>query len=164
MINLNDLRWAAGFLEGEGYFHGAGHKRTSPVVTAAQKDPECLYRLQTIFSAGSVREYEHKGKTSTYWTYSLCGLQAIQIAMTLFILMSSKRQREIKEMIMKWKTSKLAGTYNKISGHCPKGHPYSEENSYIGPDSYPQCRICRRYNSKEGSRKRRTKIKNALSI
>lgn len=27
---------------------------------------------------------------------------------------------------------------------CPKGHPYSEENTYITPLGHRQCRICKR--------------------
>ena len=29
--------------------------------------------------------------------------------------------------------------------HCPQGHPYSQENTYIAPNSWRQCRICRNY-------------------
>lgn len=28
--------------------------------------------------------------------------------------------------------------------HCPQGHPYDEENTYIDPEGSRECRICRR--------------------
>jgi len=40
--------------------------------------------------------------------------------------------------------------------HCPKGHPYDEENTYINPSSNARnCRICSRVNSKIRMRKYR---------
>jgi hypothetical protein len=27
--------------------------------------------------------------------------------------------------------------------HCPQGHPYDKENTYLAPDGHRQCRICR---------------------
>jgi hypothetical protein len=33
---------------------------------------------------------------------------------------------------------------NAEKTHCPEGHPYSVENTYIPPNSHErQCRICR---------------------
>ena len=28
--------------------------------------------------------------------------------------------------------------------HCPKGHPYTPENTYVAPNGWRKCRICRR--------------------
>ena len=34
---------------------------------------------------------------------------------------------------------------NKLKTHCPKGHPYDEENTYIVPTTgWRQCKTCRR--------------------
>jgi hypothetical protein len=37
--------------------------------------------------------------------------------------------------------------------HCPQGHPYDEENTYVGPRGQRSCRICRR----EADRRHRQK-------
>ena len=34
---------------------------------------------------------------------------------------------------------------HKNKTHCPKGHEYSEENTYITPQGYRVCKICRRH-------------------
>ena len=33
--------------------------------------------------------------------------------------------------------------------HCPYGHPYSEENTYVSSKGHRQCNICRRYRAKK---------------
>ena len=32
---------------------------------------------------------------------------------------------------------------NVAKTHCPKGHPYNEENTYTKPNGSRDCRICR---------------------
>ena len=34
--------------------------------------------------------------------------------------------------------------HNESKTHCPQGHPYSDENTYIYPTGNRRCRICRR--------------------
>jgi hypothetical protein len=34
--------------------------------------------------------------------------------------------------------------------HCPQGHPYSQENTYLRPNGHRKCRTCKR----EGDRRR----------
>lgn len=36
--------------------------------------------------------------------------------------------------------------YTKEITHCPKGHPYSPENTYIRPSGARKCRECHRIN------------------
>lgn len=31
--------------------------------------------------------------------------------------------------------------------HCPQGHPYSPENTYVNPQGSRECRICHRRRS-----------------
>lgn len=33
--------------------------------------------------------------------------------------------------------------HNSAKTHCPKGHEYSKENTYIAPNGFRQCRECR---------------------
>lgn len=37
-----------------------------------------------------------------------------------------------------------AGTNNAAKTHCPKGHLYDEENTYVWPGRGRKCRACRR--------------------
>ena len=50
---------------------------------------------------------------------------------------------------------------NAQKTHCPKGHPYSEENTYSWPRSHSrQCRICR----KEAQKRAKTKKSDRRTI
>jgi hypothetical protein len=39
----------------------------------------------------------------------------------------------------------------RLKTHCPKGHPYDEENTYVKPSGSRACRACRR-KAKQGGR------------
>ncbi len=34
--------------------------------------------------------------------------------------------------------------YNKLVTHCPRGHEYNKENTYLSKDGSRSCRICRK--------------------
>jgi hypothetical protein len=38
----------------------------------------------------------------------------------------------------------LAGAHHRRKTHCPRGHEYSEENTYISPAGRRNCKECRR--------------------
>ena len=63
MIQIKDLYWAAGFLEGEGGFGMYGPKNAWS-VQAAQVQKEPLERLKSLFG-GSIT-YESKRKPTIY--------------------------------------------------------------------------------------------------
>lgn len=39
----------------------------------------------------------------------------------------------------------LAGAHERAKTHCPAGHAYSAENTYVTPAGKRMCRTCRRY-------------------
>lgn len=41
--------------------------------------------------------------------------------------------------------------------HCPQGHEYSPENTYVAKTGWRSCRECHRASSRESARKRRAK-------
>lgn len=100
-MNLCDLHWAAGFLEGEGsfVFHG-----TSPAVNCAQVQLQPLKKLHEMFGGSIITRHlgKDKGwKEQNYW-YRY-GAAAIGIMMTLYPLLSKRRQEQILPVINKWK-------------------------------------------------------------
>lgn len=46
-------------------------------------------------------------------------------------------------------TGKKTGLYQKSKTHCPQGHEYSKENTYIRPNGKRCCRICARIKVKK---------------
>lgn len=51
--------------------------------------------------------------------------------------------------------TKLAVSPNSLKTHCPKGHPYDEENTYLSPSNRRTCRTCMREYQRNWEAKRR---------
>jgi hypothetical protein len=49
------------------------------------------------------------------------------------------------------------GSPQRSRTHCPQGHEYSPENTYVPPSGERQCRICKRENGKKHEAKRTAK-------
>ena len=99
---MRDLSWAAGFLDGEGYFGKPRGKRRTERIAAGQKDDWLLKRLQRILG-GSI--YPMKQRTGSYTSYQLplwvvTGPRARGIMMTLYTLMSPRRQTAIRKALI----------------------------------------------------------------
>lgn len=52
------------------------------------------------------------------------------------------------------------GQFQRRKTHCPSGHPYDEENTYVPPSGERQCRTCkreagRRHDKRRGGRRGR---------
>ena len=140
MIALNDIHWAAGFLEGEGSFH---NERTNIALTAAQVQREPLDRLQKIFGGKVYRISAAYCKGGEYHRWNSTGKIAAGVAMTIYTLMSTRRQGQITKALTKWR-SKPANAQSAKT-HCPKGHEYTPENTYRHParKQSRQCKACR---------------------
>lgn len=85
-----DLEWAAGFLEGEGSFDRRTGKKNSGRVQAYQVNFEPIGRLLALFG-GAAKKYRQAG-----WYWYACGSRARGIMMTLYPLMSARRQEQIR--------------------------------------------------------------------
>jgi len=109
-INLKELYWAAGFLEGEGSFHHRNEngKKNYPsqiCTSAAQVQLEPLERLKRIFGGRIYGPYLGRTKAGEpYFLWSVGGSLAIQIMMTLYSLMSLKRKTQIELCITAWRS------------------------------------------------------------
>ncbi len=138
MVTPNKLEWAAGFLEAEGCFH---YKRGGQLtVSAAQVKDGSLEQLQGIFGGKIYRKNDQHGPTSACRVWMVTNQKAAEVSMTMFCLMSPKRQGEIKVGLDQWKTKRN----RRFATSCIKGHPLSGENLYLhGGKRY--CRQCRSY-------------------
>ena len=154
MRDIKDINWLAGFLEGEGSFMMTrnGKKSRMPRLTASQKQRWPLEKVLSIIRLGNV----HYIESIDMYFYNLYCNNAIQWMMTLYSLMSPRRQEQIRKVIELWKNSPGSvgnGSVNRNKTHCPKGHEYTKENTYMclkknGKISR-SCRICGRRHRKE---------------
>ena len=136
MITGNELHWVAGFLEGEGSFTYHG----TPSVTAAQVQKEPLDRIHGIFGGKMWQRTPSGFSTRPIWIWKASARSSIQIMMTLYTLMSPKRQEEIRRALDNWKSARLLKEPG--SDKCAKGHDITG-NNVIYRGKYKRCRACR---------------------
>lgn len=87
-----DIAWAAGFLEGDGYF---GKNRTTLEVSATQKTAWPLERLQEMFG-GTLGQVTKQGlsRGNTYWRWRISGNNARRCWFLVRDWMSPRRQQQ----------------------------------------------------------------------
>lgn len=89
-----DLHWAAGFLEGEGCFTRNHTSVGCPAVSASQINLEPLARLRE-FLGGSISSVHSRGNRQGHFAWQISGQRARGVMMTLYKLLSQKRQQAI---------------------------------------------------------------------
>jgi len=152
-VAARDLYWAAGFLEGEGSF---GLARKTVNISADQVQREPLERLQRIFG-GPIYQCSPKGRqVQPYFKWNVYGPRAAGVAMTLFAIMSPRRQQQIVSALEAWKNSTSLSNASKTS--CKRGHAFDESNTYTrnGKRACKTCKI-------EHQRRKRDELK-SLSL
>lgn len=146
-----DIAWAAGFIEGDGSFFTAG-SANSPVVKAGQKTIEPLKKLKSIFG-GNLVQTKSKG-----YEWSICSDLAASVMMTLYVLMSARRQKQIVQSLAHWKIHTNFSRSRVMSrwGFCPRGGARHTVR-YRSTTGTPYCLQCNRaYQEKVNARRRAT--------
>jgi len=150
MVTTVDLAWAAGFLEGEGSFRfsqrDTGRPHGTPTVTAAQKDPESLKRLHTLFSGNVPTPYIARvnRKECRVYQWRIYGERAVGVMYALYPWMSGYRKAQIRAAISGWRG---APGQNKPRLKCRRGHDTSTPELRAKPTKrqrHGQCLECRK--------------------
>lgn len=92
---VRDLEWAAGFIEGEGSFF------TSRIEVGQVHKPP-VERLQQLFGGSLVARKASNPKHSDFWCWRACGARGRGVMMTLYTLLSPKRQSQIRKVMETW--------------------------------------------------------------
>lgn len=133
-VTISELAWAAGFMEGEGYFGSA--KLGCPVVSAVQVQKEPLQRLEKILGCGSIYWRQPKLKNAQpQHTWLAQGKYAAGVMMTLYSWLSPKRKTEVRKALDFWRSVRAAPIYQT---HCRYGHPYT----YSFKEGRRRCKPC----------------------
>lgn len=103
MVNLRQIEWTAGFLEGEGYF--VDNKYALRIV-CDQVQEEPLLRLQSYFGG---KVWLLKSKRCFRW--EVINRRAAGIMMTIWALMSPWRKEQIEKALVTWKTKPVRKSF-----------------------------------------------------
>jgi hypothetical protein len=97
------LSWAAGLLEGEGYFTTAkrgGGRWTYLQIGAAMTDKDVILRLQKFFRLGKVYSYQPKrAREQRLWRWLVYNKDARKIMLRVLPYMGSRRSRRIHQLL-----------------------------------------------------------------
>jgi hypothetical protein len=104
MIDMKDIYWTAGFIEGEGSFCKSQYP-SGIRVQAGQKQRDPLDRLYKLYGG-----YIYKNKQGFY-DWRVTGRRAIALMMTIYSVMSPRRKEQIEGVIAFWKTGMTKNEY-----------------------------------------------------
>lgn len=151
MLDIKEIYWAAGFLEGEGSFATRGPYGNYVVAVQVQCEP--LNRLRRmfggkIFYSDRYRKSHPKWKPVYRWYVSNAAARGVM--MTIYSLMSPRRKVQINKVLDLWRSHQRRPEYRT---HCPRGHAYEGDNLMVNKHTGGRyCRTCAnglRYGFKE---------------
>lgn len=110
MATVKDLGYLAGIIDGEGCLqlrdnHNKG-RRFYPRITVKMTDLDVLQKCQRITGAGNIRPIKNVPlgyKPQWSWTVEK-GRDASAILMTIYSMMSARRQEKIVEILRGWRS------------------------------------------------------------
>ncbi len=143
-MKVKRLYWAAGFLDGEGYFASARVGKSTPVVNATQISPQTLYWLKDIFGGSVTGPYKNSSRPhhQAAFRWQICGSNAIAVMFTVYSLLSDKRQAEIRKVVDIWKAAPGNPSTWRARGFCKNKHSLKGENYVVAPSGHGRCRQC----------------------
>ena len=112
MLDLNDLRWLAGWLEGEGCFSlhkqiHAGKLYQYPRIVAGSTDKDVLQRVAQLLGVKVLGPYlgltKRPPRKKPFYECSVTGTGATEWMMTLYTLMGQRRKARIREVLAVWR-------------------------------------------------------------
>lgn len=164
-LRIEDIYWAAGFLEGEGSFMKNRNKNDcgTIIVSCSQVQKEPIDKLLFIFKCGNISFYERKNsnkKWSDVYIWRAYGEYAEDIMKLIYPIMSEKRKDQINTCLS-WYALRHGKNFQK-SGRktCRSGrHEWTNENTFIDSRGKRTCRLCDRETKNRWQRIRREEAK-----
>lgn len=132
MRSVGDIRWLAGYLEGEGSFMLARNSHCGRggqvVIAVTNTDEDVLRRALSILGGGTIRLRASNGRGNVLskkpiFQLRVCGTLAAGWAMTLFGLMGSRRREQICRCLLARKETRV-GTARGIAPGCHPERPW----------------------------------------
>lgn len=137
------VAWAAGVFEGEGSISFVG--KTAIQLVVGMTDEDVVRKLAAVFDVGYVRvelrEIKGNGHLDLFrWEVGQRD-DVRGILLAILPWMGSRRRERIEAALERLKSNR--GKYQSRS-HCPQGHEYTADNTYVHPKTgYRQCETCR---------------------
>lgn len=150
-MKVEQLYWAAGFIDGEGSF---GRHGGTIGIQVVQVDKWHIDKLIDIFG-GNLNIFSRKEvKGSIYHRWAVYGPRAVVIMRQLHPLLSPRRQSRIEGLIDGWEFRRRKENHKRQ--YFPCTHK-KEETTFVNSKGYKECRKCKT----EANRRYRERIKSS---
>lgn len=157
-----NLAWAAGLFEGEGCITLSGKPPSGKrvVLELGMTDEDVVKKFHAIVGVGhvggpyhpSTRPNHHK----PHWRWTVTGgRQAQAVLAALWPFLCLRRKAKAEEAIRFFAAQQV---WTKHRKHCPKGHEYTTENTYLLSRGGRACKICARSQSKVAKLKKQQNV------
>jgi hypothetical protein len=111
-MDIKDIYWVSGILEGEGHF---GYYN-APRIHLKMTDRDVVEKVKLIMNVNvSIGEQSRSGWKTCY-ILAVNSHQAIGWMMTLYPLMSARRKEQIKEVLSNWRNAKSHNGFTIATG------------------------------------------------
>ena len=97
--SLQDIAWAAGFIEGEGSFTRRNRRGLSMSVSVGQVNKEPVQRLLGLFGGSLTVENRKPPNAPEFWRWQAHGARGRGVAMTVYPFLSAKRQEQVRHAL-----------------------------------------------------------------
>lgn len=102
MNMLYEVYWTAAMVDGEGWL---GLRSGTPCIVVTNTDMEILEHLKRVW-AGSIYENNKATLTrQTCYTWNVISNRAVGLMMTLYDLLTTRRQKKIREILAAWRST-----------------------------------------------------------
>lgn len=134
MIQVKDIAWLAGIVEGEGCISFS----STPKIVIKMKDEDIIKRVASILRINrSIISGKQEPHWSTTYAVAIYGTPAIEWLFTLYTFLGIRRRQKALEVINLWKAR--TEKFNKDTFSC--GHPKKPANFRFS-GKYVRCRTC----------------------
>jgi hypothetical protein len=127
MLDLKDLYWLAGIIEGEGSMsYRTVGKYQYPWVRVAMTDEDVIRHCYEVSGIGYMHGpylYNKRPNRKPIWQWAVAQqTQAVGLMMTLYTLMGERRQAQIRRVLDVWHHSYVPP--ERKTAVCPCGKPF----------------------------------------
>lgn len=105
---IKAIYYLAGLFDGEASF--GWRAKNGPVIQLRMTDFDTVSRVGRIVGKCPTGPYQYDMKRKPYWVIDISGGKAVGWMLTLYPLLSLRRQARIKDVVTRWKISPNRGT------------------------------------------------------
>lgn len=141
--DLLDIAWAAGLFEGEGCIIANRNARGGKVrlqVVLGSTDRDIVERYAKIVNASRpvLKQEQRSEKHRTFYVCGIYGRESLPVLEMFLPFLGERRRAKALEALA---LGVEIGIPSAARTHCPQGHEYNTENTYLYHGSR-RCRAC----------------------